>query len=217
MFAGAHRRHLFPGPSEEQSLIPLHLKPGLFGLSYWAAIAHSHDPSLALHLTTVAQLTVQFSDYLGCSRKEQRELRRAAFLHDIGKIRVPASLLCKPGKLTERELQIMQSHPWLGYELLSRAAESNEVVLTVARDHHERLDGSGYPRGIGGSEIGFAVRLITICDVYCAMTEERPYADTMSWSLALERMSQKRTRLDMNLFDAFSTMITCHHSHGGAR
>ncbi|WP_399259068.1 HD-GYP domain-containing protein [Terriglobus albidus] len=215
MFAGAYRRHCSPGPSEEQSLTPLHLKPGLFGLSHWAAIAHSHDLGLASHLSAVAQLTVQFSDYLGCSSKEQRVLRRAAFLHDIGKIRVPAPLLCKPGKLTGRELQIMQSHPWLGYELLSRAGEWNEVVLTVARDHHERLDGSGYPRGIGGSEIGFRVRLITICDVYCAMTEERPYAETMSWNLALERMSQKGTRLDMDLLDAFSTMITCHHSHRG--
>ena len=135
-----------------------------------------------------------------------------AYLHDIGKIKVPAAILKKPSPLTPEETKIVQAHAHLGYEMLLEDGETDELLLTTTRDHHERLDGSGYPRKLTAPDISVAVRIVTLCDVFAAMTEPRPYVVSMKWDEALATMAKKRTRLDLDLLGGFATMMTALHA-----
>lgn len=173
----------------------------------WMTRAQAHDPDLYRHSVLVSELCAEFSAHLKLTQQEHLTLTRAGLLHDIGKLRVSASLLQKPSRLTADEIDTMQEHAHLGYALLLEAGETDEVVLRVIRDHHERLDGTGYPRKLTAPDISFEVRMVTLCDVYAAITEPRPYTTAMSWQQALERMKQKRTRLDVDLLSAFALMI----------
>ncbi len=170
-------------------------------------LARAHDTALYRHSIMVSRLAASFAAFLGRPEAEQHTLRRAGLLHDIGKIKVPAALLRQPLPLTPEQLSIVRAHPQLGYELLLEAGETDEILLSVVRDHHERLDGTGYPRKLTGGRISWPVRMVTLCDVFAAMTEPRPYADVMFWDEALERMSKKRTRLDLDLLSDFATMV----------
>jgi len=174
----------------------------------WMKLARAHDPLLHHHSLLVAELCASFSAFLNYSNSERRILVRAALLHDIGKVKIPAEILRKPSPLTTQEFSTVKSHAQLGYEMLDQAGETDKTLLTVTRDHHERLDGSGYPRGLIAGEISVPVRVVTLCDVFAAMTEPRPYAEVMQWDEALERMAAKRARLDLELLSAFATMVT---------
>lgn len=110
----------------------------------------------------------------------------AAGTHDIGKRAVPASILGKPGALDKHEIELLRRHTVLGAELLMR--RGLEFAATVALRHHELWDGSGYPDGIKGDTIPFAARLITICDVYAALREDRPYRTSLAHEAAVDTM-----------------------------
>jgi putative nucleotidyltransferase with HDIG domain len=166
-----------------------------------------HDEELYQHSIFVGRLSWKFSVHLGFSIREQRLIERAALLHDIGKLGIAIAILQKPATLDEQERAAMRTHPALGYSILERAGIGNGVVLDVVQNHHERLDGSGYPTGLSGSEVSEVVRLITLCDVFAAMTEPRSYAESFTWKAALDRMAGKRTRLDPVLLDHFAAMI----------
>lgn len=194
-------------PVEEQSLTPLLYKDERHNNSGWMERARQHDSVLHLHSVIVSELTAAFCEYIGVSLAQQRRIVRAALLHDIGKLQIPAPLLQKTGLLTSEEFQLIQAHPELGYELLRRAGETDEIVLCVARDHHERLDGTGYPRKVREGEIPAYVRIVTLCDVFAAITEYRTYAPPLSRDKALELMFAKRTRLDMPLLEKFAAMV----------
>jgi putative nucleotidyltransferase with HDIG domain len=155
----------------------------------------------------VSRLSACFAAFLGRPNVEQHALARAGLLHDIGKVKVPAAILNQPFSLTPEQQSIMRAHSQRGYELLLEARETDEILLTVVRDHHERLDGTGYPRRLTAEQISWSVRMVTLCDVFAAMTEPRPYANVMRWDEALERMAAKRTRLDLGLLSAFATMV----------
>jgi putative nucleotidyltransferase with HDIG domain len=189
-------------------LIPLHARAELRAVSEWLERARMHDRTFYLHSVIVAELAASFSAHLSLSETHQSRLTTAAALHDMGKLKIPVSVLRKPGHLNAEEVVIMHSHPIAGYELLRTGGEKDELVLTVARDHHERLDGTGYPRGIFGNDISIGVRIVTLCDVFSAITERRPYAEPLSWTVALDLMFAKQTRLDMELVGRFATMIT---------
>ncbi|MDE1161158.1 MAG: HD domain-containing protein [Acidobacteriaceae bacterium] len=208
MFAGAYRKLFMLWTFvEEPSVSPQRTNRLSPHDAHWIKQAHAHDPVLHLHSLLVAQLCASFSAFLNYSVEEQRLLVRAALLHDIGKIRIPIELLQKPSPLTAEEFITVQSHAQIGYEMLVEAGETDKTLLTVTRDHHERLDGSGYPRKLTAGEISVSVRLVTLCDVFAAMTEPRPYAAPMLWDEALERMAAKSTRLDQELLSAFATMV----------
>lgn len=166
-----------------------------------------HDEDLYWHSVFVGRLSWKFAVHLGFSIRDQRLVERAALLHDIGKLGIEPSILQKPAALNERERAIIRTHPTLGGSILESAGVWNSVVLDVAQNHHERLDGSGYPAGLSARQISEIVRVITLCDVFAAITEPRSYAESYTWGAALDRMAQKRTRLDMGFLGHFARMV----------
>jgi putative nucleotidyltransferase with HDIG domain len=206
LFAGAYRKHFSLTPHEELSLIPLDVQDEQYRVARWVGVACDYDTGLYEHSVLVSHLTGNFAAYLGCTVADQLRLKNAALLHDIGKTRISSELLRKPTVLTPAESLEMRSHPVIGHNLLSAEGSHNVVTLIAVRDHHERLDGSGYPAGLQAAEISESVRIVTLCDVFAAMTEPRPYGIPFPWSDALNLMAAKRTRLDIGLLEHFAKM-----------
>jgi two-component system, cell cycle response regulator len=138
----------------------------------------ARQPDLGDHVDGVARLAVQVGERMGLLPGEVTMLRRAAELHDIGKIAIPDTILQKPGPLSSEEWEFMHQHTILGERIL-HAADSLAPVARIVRSTHERYDGQGYPDGLEGEEIPLAGRIIFACDAFHAMTSERPYADSM--------------------------------------
>ncbi|MBS1815449.1 MAG: HD domain-containing protein [Acidobacteria bacterium] len=193
-------------------MIPLEAKHEARRNTYWMNAARAHDPTLHLHCVHVSELCACFSAFLNLPLDQQTALKRSGLLHDIGKLKLPAAILQKPSPLTPEETTIVQAHTYLGYEMLLENGETDELLLTTTRDHHERLDGSGYPRQLTAPEISAAVRIVTLCDVFAAMTEPRPYVAAMKWDEALATMAKMRNRLDHDLLAGFATMMTALHA-----
>lgn len=130
-------------------------------------------------------------------------LEQAGALHDIGKVSVPASVLDKPGKLTEKEFELIKLHPLIGEDLL-RPLPEMEAILPAVRGHHERWDGKGYPDGLAGEEIPLAARVLCLCDSYDAMTGERPYRESVNRQEALmEILGNSGSQFDPELTGIF--------------
>jgi HD-GYP domain-containing protein (c-di-GMP phosphodiesterase class II) len=132
------------------------------------------------HTRRVALRAVQVGEALGLSGSRLRSLAIGALVHDIGKLSVPDSILKKPGPLDESEYRTVQEHPERGYKLLNELGGFPASVRRLVRDHHERLDGAGYPRGLGADEIDLDTRILTVCDVYDALISKRVYR--AAWS-----------------------------------
>jgi HD-GYP domain-containing protein (c-di-GMP phosphodiesterase class II) len=140
---------------------------------------------------------------LGISPAEQQTMEWAGLLHDIGKIGIPEEILCKPGKLTPEEFEVVKRHPTMGYEILKPIA-SFEVVLDGVLYHHEYPDGSGYPRGLRGDEIPLVARIIHVVDTFDALTSTRAYRNAFSIEKALEIIrSERGVRIDPRSAEAF--------------
>ena len=136
------------------------------------------------HSRTVSGIAVALAEELAWNPKEVRDIRLAGFLHDFGKLAVPKKILDKPGLLDHDELMIIKSHAYHTYKLLSSAAFPKNIVEWAAY-HHERLDGRGYPFRLEAQYITTGSRLMTIADIYTALTEERPYRKPLSKEKAL--------------------------------
>jgi len=134
------------------------------------------DSGTGVHLLRMSHYAEVLAEAVGMSEEETETLTLAAPLHDIGKIGVPDAVLLKRGGLTEDEFAVMRRHPLTGYDIL-RDSQSRFVQMgaTIALRHHERWDGSGYPDGLKGEEIPLAARIVTVADVFDALTSERPY------------------------------------------
>jgi putative two-component system response regulator len=129
----------------------------------------------------------------------------ASTLHDIGKISILDCVLLKPGKLTQEEFEIMKTHTVIGYELLSN---SNKPILKIAskiaREHHEKYDGTGYPRGISGEEIGVYARIVALTDVFDALGTERVYKKKWEWDKIIDYIKEQRGKqFDPKIVDIF--------------
>jgi HD-GYP domain-containing protein (c-di-GMP phosphodiesterase class II) len=134
-------------------------------------------------------------------------VRRGALLHDIGKMGVPDSILLKPGKLTEEEWRIMKMHPVFAHDMLS-SIPFLEPAIDIPYCHHEKWDGSGYPRGLKGEDIPIAARIFAIIDVWDALRSERPYRPAWSDEEALEEIRRgKGSHFDPIVVDAFISVI----------
>jgi HD-GYP domain-containing protein (c-di-GMP phosphodiesterase class II) len=120
-------------------------------------------------------LAVEIGEQLGLSPRRLRNLAIGALLHDIGKLSVPESILQKPGALDDDEYAVIKLHPERGQELLNELGGFDEAVARLVLDHHERLDGTGYPRGIEGAELDLATRILAVSDVYDALVSSRVY------------------------------------------
>jgi len=142
------------------------------------------------HTRRVALRAVQVGEELGLSPARLRELATGALVHDIGKLSVPDSILKKPGSLTSEEFAIVKRHPELGYRML-RDLGFSASVRSLVLDHHERLDGSGYPNGIGGPAMPIDARILAVCDVYDALVSNRVYRDAFPHEQAIEILREE--------------------------
>ncbi len=138
-------------------------------------LLEAKDTSTAAHTWRVVLYTRALAEKAGADAELLERLTVAAALHDIGKIDIPSGILQKPGKLTEQEFAVMQTHTTLGHERLVRMGETDPVVLNLVRWHHERFDGLGYPDRIAGDQIPVAARYFAVIDSFDAMTSLRPY------------------------------------------
>ena len=161
------------------------------------------DSPTAGHSHRVALLSLKIATELGLGEQQLKTLSIGAWLHDIGKLAIPDSILLKPGALSEEEWQVMRSHVQIGYDLVKQIpflAEAAEIVLT----HHERCDGSGYPRGLRGMEIPLGAKIFAVSDTVDAMTSDRPYRSALSWREAHEEIRRwSGIRYDPRVCDSF--------------
>jgi hypothetical protein len=160
------------------------------------------------HTRRVALRAVQVGDQLGLSRSRLRTLAIAGLVHDIGKLSVPDAILKKPGPLTDDEYAAVQEHAERGYKLLGELGGFGDAVRSVVRDHHERLDGCGYPRGLSGDEVTLDARILAVCDVYDALISKRVYRDawTEDDALALLR-NEAGTAFDERCVEALARVV----------
>ena len=160
------------------------------------------DPYTAGHERRVGELSARIAAEMGLGENFQRGLRVAGGVHDVGKITVPAEILNKPGKLSAIEFEIIKSHAEQGYEVLKNV-DFPWPVAEVARQHHERIDGSGYPRGLKGEEIILEARIMAVADVVEAMSTHRPYRPALGVDAALAEIERGRgTAFDPVVADA---------------
>ncbi|MHB1329413.1 MAG: HD-GYP domain-containing protein [Gemmatimonadales bacterium] len=153
----------------------------------FAIVIDAKSPYTHQHSTGVAAISVELGDRMGFSATEIRELRRAALLHDIGKLGVPNTILDKPGKLDDTEWVVMRKHTKYTYDILSRI-DRFRTLADVAAAHHERLDGTGYHRGTAGTDLGPAARVLAVADICEALQAERPYRGSLPWDEVLTIM-----------------------------
>lgn len=135
------------------------------------------------HSRRVSRFSLEMAKAMGCKDEQLKQIARGSYLHDIGKIGIPDAILLKPGRLTEEETAVMQTHARVGYDLVCRIgflAPAAEIVLT----HQERYDGTGYPLGLVGDEIPLGGRIFAVADTLDAMTSDRPYRRALPWSNA---------------------------------
>jgi len=155
------------------------------------------------HSERLSQWSAAVARELGCSEDEIAIIKQAALLHDIGKIGIPDSILRKPGPLTEEEWEIIKQHPLIGARIL-RPLERLRPVAEIVEAHHERWDGSGYPRGLKGDEIPLGARIIAVVDSYGAMVDERVYRSSVGFERALQEIKRgSGTLYDPRVVDAF--------------
>jgi PAS domain S-box-containing protein/putative nucleotidyltransferase with HDIG domain len=173
----------------------------------WAAALDLRDEETQGHSRRVTELTVRLARRLGVGDAELEHVRRGALLHDIGKMGVPDAILSKPGKLDADEWAAMKRHPTLAHQLLSGTPFLREA-LDIPYGHHEKWDGSGYPRGLVGTAIPLAARIFAVVDVFDALTNDRPYREAWSRDQALAYVRGERGRhFDPAVADAFLEMM----------
>jgi HD-GYP domain-containing protein (c-di-GMP phosphodiesterase class II) len=167
-----------------------------------AATVGKRDPYTAGHQQRVAQLASAIAVEMGLTSRQVQGIHVVGSLHDIGKINVPIEILTKPGGIDEHERGIIQLHPQVGYEII-KGVDFPWPVAQAVLQHHERLDGSGYPEGISGEAISIEARVLAVADVVEAMSSLRPYREALGIDKALEEITQKRDVLyDPQVVDA---------------
>tara|TARA_A100001391_G_scaffold184256_1_gene152011 strand:- start:3669 stop:4706 length:1038 start_codon:yes stop_codon:yes gene_type:complete len=158
---------------------------GTDGLGQWLDTVRAHHQGTYQHCLLVTGVLTNFAQKVGMSSADISKLTTAGLLHDIGKATIPVAILEKPGKLTPAEFAQIARHPLEGYDYLKAHANLSTDILAAVRSHHEYLDGSGYPDGLVASQIGDLTRIVTICDIYGALSERRAYKPAMSPPQAL--------------------------------
>ena len=150
-------------------------------------IVEARDPCTEGHCDRLTDYATALGRRLNLDETDLVALRRGAFLHDVGKIAVPDRVLLKKGRLTRKEYELMQRHPVVGDDLC-RTVRSFEAVRPIVRHHHERLDGRGYPDGLAGDRIPLLAQIVSIVDVFDALTTDRPYRAALSTATACQMM-----------------------------
>lgn len=171
----------------------------------------SYDFYTYTHSVNVGVFSVLLAKavFRGSSAHNMHELGAGFFLHDIGKVRVDSAIVNKPGKLTDEEMAVMRTHPFQGYQILKETNQLTEECMFIVMQHHEREDGSGYPRNLRGEEIHTYGRICCIADVYDALTAERSYKQRLNTFDALKLMKEKLiNHFHESLFEKFVLLFT---------
>jgi CHASE2 domain-containing sensor protein len=173
-----------------------------------AAASESRDEDTGQHIQRIGLLCERLALAVGWQPREAELLRHASAMHDVGKIGIPDSILLKPGKLTAEEFDVMKTHTTQGAEILAGSTSPLvQLAEQIARCHHERWDGSGYPAGLAGEEIPEAARICAVCDVYDALLSPRPYKEAWTPAQALDEITRSAgTHLDPRLVEAFRNL-----------
>jgi len=167
-----------------------------------ATAVEMRDPYTAGHQHRVTSLATAIAEEMGLSKEKIEGIRMAGVIHDVGKIRVPAEILSWPGQLTEIDFNLIKTHPQVGYDILKRI-ELPHQVTKIMLQHHERMDGSGYPEGLKGEKILIEARVLAVADVVEAMASHRPYRAALGIEKALEEISKNKGILyDAKVVDA---------------
>lgn len=178
---------------------------------YRLVTASAHrDQETGAHIRRVGLFSQVLASAVGWSRGEAEQIRLAAPMHDVGKIGIPDAVLQKPGKLTDEEFRIMKTHTTVGAEMLAGSdAPVLQMASQIARSHHERWDGSGYPDGLSRESIAEEARIVAIVDVYDALTHDRVYRPALSESEAIRYLRDGReTHHDPQLLDVFLDILS---------
>jgi len=170
-----------------------------------AHAAESRDDSTGIHITRMSRMCGQLALDAGMSRDQAEQLMHASSMHDIGKIAIPDRVLLKQGPLSPEEWEVMKSHTTVGAQLLSGSRSPVvRMAEVIARTHHEKWDGTGYPEGLIGDEIPLVSRICAVCDVFDALVSDRPYKDAWLVDDALSEVRRLAgTHLDPRLADLF--------------
>jgi putative nucleotidyltransferase with HDIG domain len=180
-------------------------------LTALARAVDAKSPWTAGHSERVTALSVAIGEALGLSTEELASLRRGGLLHDIGKIGVPAHVLDKPGALTPEEWRMMQEHPMIGVRILEPLGAFHDII-PIVREHHEKLDGTGYPDGKSGGEIHLLARVLAVADVFDAVTSERPYRSGKDPKWVIDLIQESAgTHFDPVVVDAFLKIVAGSH------
>jgi len=166
-----------------------------------AATVETRDPYTAVHQKRVADLAAAIAIEMKLTDKQVEGIKMAGIIHDLGKINVPAEILSKPGELSDLEFQIIKTHPQIGFDLLKNI-EFPWPIAQMVLQHHEKMDGSGYPQGFKGEEILLEARILTVADIVEAMSSHRPYRPALGIEKALNQIKKdKGTLLDPDVVD----------------
>ena len=166
------------------------------------------DDYTYMHSVAVCALMVALSRQLGLDAELTRELGMAGLLHDMGKALIPTEVLNKPGKLTDEEFAMIKRHPAEGHRLLVEGATVGDIPLDVVLHHHEKVDGSGYPERFKGDEISLYAKMGAVCDVYDAITSNRPYKAGWDPAESIRKMTEWcNGHFDARIFQAFVKSI----------
>lgn len=170
-----------------------------------AKVAEQRDSDTGLHLIRMAKYSALLGRRCGWNEAEQRAIELAAPLHDIGKIGIPDMILQAPRRLSEDELVIMRTHAQIGFDMLHGSGSNLlQMAATIAHAHHEKFDGSGYPRGLVGEETPIEARIVAIADVFDALTSNRPYKKAWASADAVAHMRAEAGRhFDPRLLELF--------------
>ncbi len=170
-----------------------------------ASAAEYRDPETGAHIQRMAHYAQLIARNLNLPAADQKILLRAAPMHDIGKVGIPDQILLKPGKLSAEEFDIIKTHSQIGYDILrDSSSELLEAAALLAYSHHEKFDGSGYPRGLSGTGIPLFGRICAVADVFDALTSVRPYKPAWPFEAALATLREGRgSHFDPDCLDAF--------------
>jgi HD-GYP domain-containing protein (c-di-GMP phosphodiesterase class II) len=172
-------------------------------------VVEADDAYTGVHSRDVVELTLKVVDELGLSARERRDAEFAALLHDVGKVRVPNSIINTPGPLTDDERAVIEQHTIEGERLLLRVGGLLGEIGRVVRSCHERWDGHGYPDGLAGERIPLLARIVSCCDAYNAMTSDRSYRKALSQQVAMaELRGGSGTQFDPQVVDALIAALS---------
>jgi putative nucleotidyltransferase with HDIG domain len=161
------------------------------------------DDYTYMHSVAVCALMIALARKLGLDAQQTRDAGMAGLLHDLGKAMIPMEILNKPGKLTDEEFAIVKTHPEEGHKLLVDGHGISEIIKDVCLHHHEKVDGSGYPKGLNSETMSLFAKMGAVCDVYDAITSNRPYKAGWDPAESIKRMAEWKGHFDPTVFQAF--------------